>query len=173
MTDAAAGALLLRDRQPEWRRLVMLGAVGVIGIAASATFAHAVDGGAPGPDAGRLMSADPVRVVSVLAQAQTSTDRISPQVFRGSIRPESTRYIGTSALGRHYAAVGRLSELICLITVSAASEPESTCVSPSVASGSLFETSSRSSGSIAFLADGPALGAPWVRISPNLAYRPN
>ncbi len=173
MTDLATSEFIVPGRRPEWWRLVMLGAVGLLGITAAATVAHALEGRASNQSTFQLTPVSPSSLVSVLARPQTSVDLISAQIPRGMVRSESTHYVGTTALGRHYAAVGMLKESVCLVTLSAISVPESACVGlDAFSAGLLFTTAPSSAGSIAFMADDHVLGAPWVRISPNLTYQP-
>lgn len=116
----------------------------------------------------------PADVLSVLREAQEPGD-LPVGLRAGSVRADSTRFLGATALGRHYAAIDVTGTLVCLVTVprEADAMPDVACVSlDGESQGALLTIGPAPRGSVTLLRDRGSATAPWTSVSPNLAYRP-
>ena len=119
-----------------------------------------------------VAAASPESVVPALGAAQTAADRLAgAELDALTVVSSSTRLLGTSAWGSHYAALDQAGA-VCLVTVLDGELPAQTCGGPS--ESLTLATSDVDGRDVVLLTaqDTAPSADGWQRVAPHLWTRP-
>jgi hypothetical protein len=154
-------------------RAVVVLAIGGVLIVAALLASRMVEGGPAGVESTGLR---PGEVMTVFSEPQGAADRVplGAGLDKSSVQLDTTRLLGTTVLGTHYAAADLTGHMACLVTVpqaqSSVAEVSCTDLSGNDNNSALITMRTASRGSVALLRDESSLSSGWTRVGKNLAY---
>lgn len=166
-----AQPVLRAARRGSARRSTWLLIAGGALVAAAGTFAQA--------DLSRAAQTAPAPLApgaasSVLAAPQSPRDVVDDPRVPRLVRPETTRYLGTTSLGPQYLGIGTTGD-VCVLTLredGGEIVPDTGCATfPSDDLTAALEMSGPGGRDVALVPDGYEHDASWTAIGPNLLVR--
>lgn len=173
MTSAVDDAALPVLRERRRKSLLALAGLGIVLVGATGALIHRW-GSSQETDLG--VRQRPEEVVGAFREPQGSRDRVPHgEQIRTAVRLESTRYVGTTAQGKHFIAKSLAGQDLCLVTVPSKGAPAETGCGPLWSKSNTLPVVAApedESWAVAVLRDGQAVPeGSWTRVSSNLAYR--